>query len=129
MQSKKSKKKKSPLIPTLIIVILIIIGIVLIINGKKSNYDGNSLIGTFYYEDGKTHYTFKADGTGKMSAKSFKYEYTYEVDKDLLKLDFKDEQVHDAVYSYELKDGVLKLISREGTVSVDQEYILKKENK
>ncbi len=130
MQSKKSKKKKSPLIPTLIIIVLIVIGIVLLVKGmKKSNFDGNSCIGTFYYQEGDTKYTFNEDGTGKMSGKSFKYEYNYEVDGKTLKLDFKDKEVHDAVYSYELKDGILKLISKEGTVSLDKEYILKKENK
>ena len=129
MRSKRSKKKKSPLIPILIIIVLIVIGIILIKNSKKTNYDGNLLIGTFYYEEGKTRYVFKADGSGTMSGTGFKYDYNYEVDGKSLKIDFVKENVHDAVYSYELKDGVLTLISKEGTVSLDEKYILKKENK
>ena len=64
-----------------------------------------------------------------MSGTGFKYDYNYEVDGKSLKIDFVKENVHDAVYSYELKDGVLTLISKEGTVSLDEKYILKKENK
>ena len=79
--------------PILIVIVLIIIVVVLIVKGKKSKYDGNSLIGTFYYEEGNTKYTFNADGTGKMSGASFKYEYTYEADGKLLNLDFKDKEI------------------------------------
>jgi len=129
MQSKRKTKKKSPLIP-IIIIVLLIIGAILIINGKRnSNYDGDSLIGTFLYEEGKTKYTFKEDGTGKMTSNSFKYDYKYKTEGEMLIIDFNDDTVHDATYSYELNDGILKLVSKEGTVSINQEYILKKENK
>ena len=102
------------------------------INNKKeknSNYDGNSLIGTFLYEEGKTRYAFKENGTGSMSSDNYNYEYKYNVDGDTLSIDFAKDEVHDVTYSFEVKNGVLKLISKEGTVSIGEEYILKKEDK
>ena len=72
---------------------------------------------------------FKADGTGSMSSDNYNYEYKYIIDGNILKIDFARDEVHDVAYSFNLKDGVLKLISKEGTVSIGEEYILKKDNK
>ena len=131
MQSKRHKKKKSPLI-LIIIIIAVVIGVILFINNKNkksSNYDGNSLIGTFIYEQNKTKYSFKENGTGSMSSDNYNYEYKYKVDGNTLSIDFAKDEVHDVAYSFELKNGVLKLISKEGTVSIGEEYILKKDDK
>lgn len=138
MQNKRFKKKRPPLkfiIAIIIILIAIITFLKLNKNGKNitnkdtSNYDNNSLIGTFLYEENNTIYEFKEDGTGKMSSGNYNYEYKYKVDGNILEIDFSKDEVHDAKYSYELKDGILKLTSKEGTISIGEEYILKKENK
>ncbi len=138
MQNKKFKKKRSSLI-IIIAIIIILIAIITFFklnkNGKNgtnkeiSNYDGNSLIGTFLYEENDTKYEFKEDGTGNMSSGDYNFEYKYKVDGNILEIDFSKDEVHDAKYSFELNDGILKLTSKEGTVSVGEEYILKKENK
>ena len=130
MQGKRNKKKKSPLI--LIIIIILIIGIIVYLNSKNkktSNYDGNSLIGTFFYEENKTKYVFNEDGTGSMSSDDYKYDYTYKIEGNILRIDFSKNEVHDVAYSFELNNGILKLTSKEGTVSINEQYILKKENK
>lgn len=137
MQNKKLKKKRSPLI--IIIAIILVIAIITYFklnksdknstNNEISNYDGNSLIGTFLYEENDTKYEFKEDGTGSMSSGDYNFEYKYKVDGNVLEIDFSKDEVHDAKYSFELKDGILKLTSKEGTVSIGEEYILKKENK
>lgn len=131
MQNKRIKKKRTSLI-FIIPIILIIVGIVIFILNKKerlSNYDGNSIIGTFLYEENKTEYKFKEDGTGSMSSGDYNFEYKYIINGNILEIDFAKDEVHDVKYSFELKDGILKLISKEGTVSIGEEYILKKENK
>lgn len=133
MQGKRNKKKKSPLI-LIAIIIIIIIGVLIFLNKKdnnnaNTNYDGNSLIGSFIYEDNKTKYSFKEDGTGSMSSDNYSYEYKYKVDGNMISIDFAKDEVHDVTYSFELKNGVLKLISKEGTVSIGEEYILKKDDK
>ena len=137
MQNKKLKKKRSPLI--IIIAIILVIAIITYFklnrsdknstNNEISNYDGNSLIGTFLYEENDTKYEFKEDGTGSISSGDYNFEYKYKVDGNVLEIDFSKDEVHDAKYSFELKDGILKLTSKEGTVSIGEEYILKKENK
>ena len=133
MQNKRFKKKRSPLIfiIPIVLVVIAVIGIVFFKQNKEdiSNYDGNSLIGTFLYEENNTRYTFKEDGTGSMSSGDYNFEYSYKVDENILNIDFAKDEVHDVKYSYELNDGTLKLISKEGTVSIGEEYILKKENK
>ena len=115
MQNKRFKKKRSPLkfiIAIIIILIAIITFLKLNKNGKNitikdtSNYDNNSLIGTFLYEENNTIYEFKEDGTGKMSSGNYNYEYKYKVDGNILEIDFSKDEVHDAKYSFELKDIV-----------------------
>lgn len=96
---------------------------------KSSNYDGNSLVGTFIYEKNKTKYSFRENGTGSMSSDNYNYEYRYKVDDNILSIDFARDDVHDVAYSFELNNGVLRLISKEGTVSIGEEYILEKEDK
>lgn len=121
----------------LIPIIIIILVIILILGFAKkqddeeviSNYDENSLIGTFLYEANNTKYNFKEDGTGSMSSDDYNFEYKYKVDENTLIIDFVKDEVHDVSYSFELNNGTLKLISKEGTVSIGEEYILKKENK
>ena len=133
MPRNRQKKKKFPLklvvLFALIIVIIVIIVLVVKNNKNKLSYDGNSLIGTFVYENNNTKYVFNDNGTGNMSSNSFKYDYKYKVEGNLLSIDFSKQEVHDVKYSFELSDGVLKLTSKEGTVSVNEVYILKKENK
>lgn len=133
MQNKRFKKKRSPLIfiIPIVLVVIAVIGIVFFKQNEEdiSNYEGNSLIGTFLYEENNTRYTFKEDGTGSMSSGDYNFEYSYKVDENILNIDFAKDEVHDVKYSYELNDGTLKLISKEGTVSIGEEYILKKENK
>ena len=138
MQNKRFKKKRSPL-KFIIAIIIILIAIItffklnknekILANNDTSNYDSNSLIGTFLYEENDTRYEFKEDGTGNMSSGNYNFEYKYKVDGNILEIDFSKDEVHDAKYSFELNDGILKLTSKEGTVSIGEEYILKKENK
>ena len=64
-----------------------------------------------------------------MSSGNYNFKYTYKVEGNTLDIHFSKDEVQDAKYSFELKDGILKLISKEGTVSIGEEYILKKENK
>lgn len=53
------------------------------------------------------------------------YEYTYKINNDILEIDYKNEEVHDATYTYKLEGDELELIGGEGTIG--GEYTLKKE--
>lgn len=133
MQNKKFKKKRSTLIISVITIILIlVIGTLIFIynkNEKATNYNGNSLIGTFLYEKNKTKYIFNENGTGSMDSGDYHFEYEYNINENILEIDFADKKVNDVKYLFELNNGILKLISQEGTISIGEEYILEKENK
>ena len=128
-----NKKKKVVIIVaigSLILCIVIILGIYdKRASGKDDNSDGaivtqkESLLGIWQYDDG-TRYEFNSDMTGGMYVGDYKYEYLYKVDKNVITIEFANEEVHDAEYSYELNDGKLRLIGGEGTVG--GEYYLDK---
>lgn len=127
---RKKSKNKTPLIITIIAIIIVIVIIAIVIKtNNKTSYDGNSLIGTFIYEKNNTRYEFKENGTGSMSFGDYKYEYSYKTENGELAIDFVKEEAHDVKYTYHLQDGILTLVSVEGTVSIGTEYTLKKENK
>lgn len=152
MHKKKSKKKT--LIITLVLLIAIIISVVLVVINptettdnntddttsekdkivenevdKNSSTDANLLIGTFVYKTDGTVYEFKKDGTGSMTTGDYKFEYKYTAQNGNLEIDFNEEKVHDAKYTYSINDNSLTLVSKEGTVTEGQEYKLEKENK
>ena len=129
-QKDSKKSKASKIIGIIIAVILVsILLIVLIISLNKStnnvdNIDIASLIGTFSYEE-DTKYKFDKNGRGALFIKNQKYNYSYKIKDDKLIIDFDDEHVHDATYSYQLDNNSLKLIGEEGTAG--GEYILYKD--
>lgn len=134
MGKKRTKSKKKSKTFIIIVLIIIIVGIVILFLNKNSNTDNgsledNSLIGVYIYDDNQTKYEFKKNGTGSMRFGDFEYKYTYIAKDGTLELDFIDDAVYDAKYTYTLDNETLTLVSVEGTVSVGQEYILKKENK
>ena len=54
------------------------------------------------------------------------YPYTYLIEENTLKLDFKDEAVRDATYTFSIENDTLTLIGGEGTMG--GEYILERES-
>ena len=103
--------------------------VVFIINKKDNNQASeseNNLTGTFHYND-SISYEFKENGKGAMYDGNSKYDYTYTIDGEKLTMDFKNEAVHDATYTFKLENDTLTLQGEEGTIG--GEYTLKKENK
>lgn len=90
------------------------------------NKSSSKLKGTFIYNE-SIKYIFDGKGNGSMHDGNDEYEYTYTVDKDKLTIDFKNEAVRDATYTFKNENDTLKLIGGEGTIG--GEYVLKKESK
>ena len=125
--TKKSKTSKIIWITIVaILVVLIIVVLVLKLNKKTNNVENidTSLLGTYSYE-GDTKYKFDKNGRGSLSVGKDKYSYSYKIEDSKLIIDFDDEHVHDATYSYQLDNNSLKLIGEEGTAG--GEYILYKD--
>ena len=131
MQNKRKKNGKTHKIIILsiciIIVIVAVVTAVILINRKDTNNQisesEENLIGTFYYND-SIRYEFKKNGKGAMYDGNSKYEYTYTNDGQKIKMNFKNEAVHDATYTFKLENDTLTLQGEEGTTG--GEYILKK---
>ena len=81
----------------------------------------NPLFGKWEYSDG-TVYEFNPDMTGGMYVGDYKYEYTYELNGGVISIDYANEEVHDAEYTYEAEGDRLKLTGGEGTAG--GEYVL-----
>lgn len=130
-----NKNKKILIAATIILVVISVIVVLFVVNynrngtskeSRMSSEDNslsetNPLFGTWEYSDG-TKYEFDEDMTGGMYVGYYKYEYIYKITDDVIAIDFANEEVHDAEYSYEIIDGKLKLVGGEGTAG--GEYVL-----
>ena len=87
--------------------------------------EDNTLNGTYSY-DNNTKYVFNGKGKGSLKIQEGEYKYTYVIDGSKLSIDFKNEDLYDATYEYQLDGDTLTLIGGEGTASVGTKYILTK---
>lgn len=85
----------------------------------------DALKGTFVYGE-SVKYEFSGKGNGAMYDSDTEYPYTYLIEENTLKLDFKDEAVRDATYTFSIENDTLTLIGGEGTMG--GEYILERES-
>lgn len=124
MEHKKNNRKtfKIKLIIALAIIVLITIIAINVFN--KSIDSENELNGIFIYNE-NVKYEFNGKNKGAMYDGGNKYEYTYKINEDKITMDFKDEEIYDATYTFKLENNTLILIGGEGTTG--GEYILKKE--
>lgn len=121
----KRNRKTNKIIIIFIIVLVITIGIVIIMNMKNEIKNENGLLnGTFIYDE-DIKYIFDGKGMGKMLLQTEEYEFVYNIVQNELNLDFTDENIHDANYTFEVQEHQLKLIGGEGTTG--GEYTLNKE--
>lgn len=132
MQNKSKKNSKTLKVFIILIVVIALIGISIyfIINAKHATEEVNSedtslLKGTFIYSE-NVKYEFNGKGKGAMYDRNSKYDYTYTIENENIMMDFKNEALRDATYTYKLEDDTLTLIGGEGTTG--GKYILKKEN-
>lgn len=98
---------------TILIAILFtsIVIMVVIYNLKPTD----ALKGTFVYDE-TIKYEFNGKGYGAMYDKETKYPYNYVITNNTLKLDFKNESIKDASYTFSINNNTLQLIGGEGTI-------------
>ena len=66
--------------------------------------------------DGTTAYEFSGDGNGALLLPNVTYEFTYDIKKDQISIDYENESVRDGTYTFTVEDNTLTLIGGEGTV-------------
>lgn len=125
-KSKKNIKAFKIIFLILIIVAIILIGIKIKENNTSSDVGNvdSTIIGTFLYGN-DTKYRFDKNGKGAMHVGKDKFEYSYKTEGSKLIIDFIDEKVHDATYSYKIENDILKLVGEDGTAG--GEYTLNRE--
>lgn len=97
--------------------------IVLIVKGCS---DGTDVLKGKWDLDGTTAYEFSGDGNGALLLPNVIYEFTYEIKKDQISIDYENESVRDGTYTFSVEDNTLTLIGGEGTSEPGKKYELTK---
>ena len=74
--------------------------------------------------DGTTAYEFSGDGNGVLLLPNVTYDFTYEIKKDQISIDYENESVRDGTYTFRVEEDKLTLIGGEGTAEVGKVYEL-----
>ena len=118
---KRRRRKLTPRFVIMLAVLLaLLIGIVLILRSCNSHRD---IIGRWDL-DGRTVYEFRKGGKGTLVLSTSQYEFTYEIDDDVIFIDFIDQRALDARYTYEVKGEVLFVTGGPGDSR--SEYVMHK---
>lgn len=100
-----------------VVVIALIILSISLLSQKSDNKDSPTmdvLSGVWVY-DQYTKYEFNGYGNGCMCLDDVHYEYTYEIIKNTVQIDFENEAVHDCSYDFSVDENQLTIIGGEGT--------------
>ena len=100
-----------------VVVIALIILSISLLSPKSDNKDSptmDALSGVWVY-DQYTKYEFDGYGNGCMCLDDVHYEYTYEIIKNTVQIDFENEAVHDCSYDFTVDENQLTIIGGEGT--------------
>lgn len=115
LRRKKIQRQRRIFFGVIITLILALIIVVCVIIFKPRDTGLDLLTGVWKYDE-YTQYEFDGSGNGCMCLDTVHYEYTYSVSGDKVKLDFKDDAVHDCTYSFTIKEDNLTLVGEDGTV-------------
>lgn len=97
------KKKKVIRILIILFIVVLLMDLAFFLFNKTDKLKGNWDI------DGYTEYVFDGKGNGKLVVPLTEYEFKYTVEKDVLSIDFKNEQSVDAEYKFSIKDDTLEI--------------------
>ena len=92
---------------------ILILIIVLIVKGCSG---GTDVLKGKWDLDGTTAYEFSGDGDGALLLPNVTYEFTYEIKKDQVSIDYENKSVRDGAYTFSVDKDKLTLIGGEGTV-------------
>ena len=104
-----------------VVLAVLILIIVLIVKGCSGGTD--VLKGKWDF-DGTTAYEFSGDGNGVLLLPNVTYDFTYEIKKDQISIDYENESVRDGTYTFRVEEDKLTLIGGEGTAEVGKVHEL-----
>lgn len=104
-----------------VVLAVLILIIVLIVKGCSG---GTDVLKGKWDLDGTTAYEFSGDGNGVLLLPNVTYDFTYEIKKDQISIDYENESVRDGTYTFRVEEDKLTLIGGEGTAEVGKVYEL-----
>ncbi|MBQ9611965.1 MAG: hypothetical protein IJV14_05180 [Lachnospiraceae bacterium] len=120
LRRKRQQRRRRIGIAFFTILLLLVIGMIVYMaisvrSGKESEKD--ILVGT-WSSDLVTFYTFDGKGSGSMQTSLSIYDFSYELKEQAVVIDYEDETVSDAAYSFSLSDdgSILILTSYDGSI-------------
>lgn len=81
-------------------------------NGQSSAANLDELFGVWGL-DNNTKYSFDGLGNGILILSNEKYSFSYEINADILSIDFEKEVAKDSTYKFEIRDNTLILTSQD----------------
>lgn len=97
-----------------ILICVVIISIFLISSGRSSGEKSYSGLAGIWSIDGYTRYEFQDGGRGALLLPDSQYDFQYRVKDNVIAIDFTDEAVTDAEYTFSLEGDTLLLETGEG---------------
>lgn len=113
VSGKRIEKKHLPARKIIIVISSILIITFITINISHGKAD--AVKGMWFY-DAVTVYSFNGRGNGELILPTAQYAFTYTLEDDTLHIDFENENVRDAVYTYAIEDESLILTGTGGAV-------------
>lgn len=109
-------KRTGRKIGVLVVAALLLAGLAagVIVQRRVERKAAAALNGTFVF--GATEYEFDGRGSGCLHVEgTYHYAYTYKIRRETLRINYKADEVHDAVYTFSLDGDTLTLTGGEGT--------------
>ena len=110
LKNNKKKTKTKMLTRLVILIILLILIFILLKRFRKDNLAGTWNI------DSVTSYEFDGNRGGILKLPSSEYKFTYEINNNILKIDFIDDSATDAIYKYTVNGNILELDGIDNTL-------------
>lgn len=107
MKKKRKIKKQSILIICGIVVLLIILFCIITFN-RNNKIQSNNIIGSWTI-DNVTIYEFYKDDKGKLKVSLNDYSFTFQINNDVINIDFDDDSLLDSEYTFVIENDKLKL--------------------
>ncbi len=111
---KQVKVNKVKVIALLLVLFIFILSIIILVN-KKSN----PVVGKWKTDKG-TIYQFDKDYTGKLIVSTGEYKYKYEIDDNIITVDFENESSIDTKFKYKIEDSKLILENDNGVFTFEK---------
>ena len=120
LRRKRQQRRRRIAIVFFTILLILVIGMIayMAISVRTEKENEKDLLAGTWSPDLVTFYTFDGEGSGSMQTSLSNYAFTYELKEQAVVIDYEDEKVSDAAYSFVVSDegNILTLTAYDGTI-------------